>query len=133
LAEYLELNLTPYEALDLGQSALSNSLAAYAVFLSLAFAYLLAAYQVGAALSHLQVRLLTALFVVTIVLLIWSMSAYTSWAYVFSIIARGGKIERSVLATQSWVPVLLAVINALTVAACCSFMWDVRRVRTNKR
>jgi hypothetical protein len=118
--------MTQYEALDLAQSAYGNSLAAYAVFVSIVSAYLATAYLVGSELSRVQVRLLTVLFLVVISVVIWAVSAYISWGSVFATTALGESFEQSAMAPQSWVPALMAVIDVLAVAASVYFMWNVR-------
>ena len=118
--------MTPYEALDLAQSTFSNSLAAYAVFLSVVTGYLVTAYLVGSELSGAQVRLLTLLFLIIVLILIWSMSAYAYWGGEFSNMARPEGVERSAMAPQPWLPEFLAVVNSFTVAACIVFMWNIR-------
>jgi hypothetical protein len=125
--------MTEYEALDLAQSTFSNSLAAYAVFLSIVSGYLATAYIVGSKLSRIQVRLLTLLFLIVVAILIWSTSAYAYWGDVFSTVARGESRERTMMTPQSWLPAFLAIINTLTVIGCVFFMWNVRRAkRANK-
>ena len=54
--------MTPYEMADLAQSNFSNSIAAIALYITLVFAYLAAAYFVGKDLSRSQVTILNALF-----------------------------------------------------------------------
>ena len=50
--------MTPYELADLAQGNFSNSLAAIAIYLTLVFAYLAAAYFVGKDLTRTQVTIL---------------------------------------------------------------------------
>ena len=119
--------MTPYESLDLAQSAFSNSTAAYAIFLSIVTGYLVTAYLVGAELTQAQVRLLTALFLLVAVILIWSMSAYAYWGDRFSTLGRADGAERSLMSSQPWIPAFLALVNLFTVSACLVFMWNVRR------
>jgi hypothetical protein len=121
--------MTHYEALDLAQSTFSNSLAAYAIFLSIVSGYLITAYLVGSELSRIQVRLLTLLFLIVAAILIWSMSAYAYWGDAFSTVARGENRERTFMTAQSWLPAFLAVINSLTVIGCIFFMWNVRHTK----
>ncbi len=118
--------MTPYEALDLAQSTFSNSLAAYAILLTLVSGYLLTAYMVGAELTHVQVRILTLLFLIVAGILVWSMSAYAYWGEVFSSQARPASVARSVMGPQTWLPAFLAIVNIGTVIASMFFMWTVR-------
>ena len=118
--------MTPYELSDLAQSAFGNATANYAVFLSVVTGYLVTAYLIGAELTQVQVRLLTALFLVVAVILIWSMSAYVFWGERYSTLARPDGVQRSLMAPQPWVPVVLALVNLLTVTVCLFFMWNVR-------
>ncbi len=119
--------MTPYESLDLAQSAFSNGLASYAIFLSIVTGYLVTAYLVGRELSRMQVWLLTLLFLVVVSMLIWSMSAYTYWGEVFGSMARPEGVERSTMAAQPWLPAFVAIFNGATAVACLFFMWNVRR------
>ncbi len=119
--------MTPYESFDLAQSAFSNSIAAYAIFLSIVTGYLVTAYLVGAKLTQAQVRLLTALFLLVVVILIWSMSAYVYWGDRFSTLGRPDGAERTLMSPKPWIPAFLALVNLLTVAACLVFMRNVRR------
>ena len=118
--------MTQYEALDLAQSTFGNSIAAYAVFLSIVSGYLITAYLVGSKLSRAQVRLLTLLFLIIVSILIWSMSAYAYWGDAFSNIARPEGVEQSKMGTQPWLPAFLAAVNSFTVAAFIVFMWNIR-------
>ena len=126
-----------YDAWDLAQSAYGNTLAAYAIFLSITFGYLVAAYLVGREFTTTQFRLLTTLFLVVTATLIWSMSAYTYAGNAFSQLgnemveaARNERLPTAVWSTthvRSWIPEFFALINSLTVFGSIFFMWNVRR------
>jgi hypothetical protein len=119
-------SMSQYEVLDLAQSALSNSTASYAIFLSIVSGYLITAYLVGADLTRAQVRLLTTLFLIVTAVATWSMSGFLYWADQYSMMARGEGVARTIVSTQPFLPIVVATINILTVAGCLFFMWNIR-------
>jgi hypothetical protein len=126
-----------YDAWDLAQSAYGNSLAAYAIFLSITSGYLVTAYFVGRELTTTQFRLLTTFFLVVAATLIYSVSAYVYSGNEFSQLgremveaARNEHLPMSVWSTthvRSWIPEFMALINSLTIFGSIFFMWNVRR------
>lgn len=125
--------MTTYELADLSQSFFGNSIAAYAVFLTIVSGYLATAYVVGARLSVSQVRLLTTLFVLVMFFLIWTMSAYVYWGVEFALGAINAGTQAGIMKPSIWVPVVFAVLNLFTAAMCLVFMWNVRRSQTGSR
>jgi hypothetical protein len=122
-------SVSQYELFDLSQSALSNSMACYAIFLSIVSGYLITAYLVGADLTRGQVRLLTILFLTVTTLTMWGQSGFVHWADQWSATARGEGVSRTVFSTQPYLPLVLVAVNTLTIAACLLFMWNIRRRR----
>lgn len=118
--------MTPYELADLSQSYFGNSISAYAVFLSIVSGFLATAYLVGAKLTQFQVRVLTTLFSIVMLFLIWTMSAYVYWGVLFALGAHSNSDTTSVMLPSVWVPVVFAVINLFTAATCLLFLWNVR-------
>lgn len=118
--------MTPYELVDLAQSAFSNSIASYAIFLSVTTGYLVTTYMVGAELSQTQVRLLTVLFLFVVTIVTWGTSAYVYWGTRYSDLARPDDVERMLMSPQPWLPALVAIGNLFIVAGCLAFMWNVR-------
>ena len=118
--------MTPYELADLSQSFFGNSLSAYAVFLTIVSGFLVTAYTVGTKLTGSQIRLLTTLFLLVTIFLIWTMSSYVYWGVVFALGARPEGSPTGVMLPSVWVPVVFALINIFTVAMCLIFMWNVR-------
>lgn len=118
--------MSQYELLELAQSALSNSTASYAIFLSIVSGYLITAYLVGANLTRTQVGLLTILFLLVTAIATWAMSAFVYWADQYSTMARGESVPSTILSTQPFLPILVATVNILTVAGCLFFMWNIR-------
>jgi hypothetical protein len=119
-------SMSQYELLDLAQSALSNSTASYAIFLSIVSGYLITAYLVGSELTRAQVSLLTTLFLIVTALATWAMCAFNYWADQYSTMARGEGVASTIMSTQPFIPIMLAAINILTVAACLFFMRNIR-------
>ena len=118
--------MTPYEYVDLSQSAFGNSISSYAVFLSIVTGYLVTAYLVGAKLTRTQVSILTILFLIVMVFMIWAVSAYVYWGIQFGDQASPETAGRSFMSPRPFVPGLLALVNLFTVAMCLFFMWNVR-------
>lgn len=125
--------MTQYETLDLAQSAFSNSLAAYALFLSIVTGYLVTAHMAGRELDRGQVWLLTLLFLVVVSIAIWSVSAYVYWGGVYVSMSRLEGIEQSPMAPQSWLPAAMAIINCAIAIACLFFMWHLRHKSENRK
>ena len=121
--------MSQYELLDLAQSALGNSIASYAIFLSIVSGYLITAYLVGVDLTRGQVRLLTTLFLIVTSITTWGQSGFVYWADYWSATARGENVARTVFSTQPLLPLTLTIVNTLTIAACLVFMWAIRRRR----
>ena len=118
--------MSPYELADLAQSNFSNSIAVFAVLLSVITAYLVAAYVIGAELTKSQVSVLTTLFLYAVAILIWSQSAYVYWGDYFSSLTRSDGVERGLYSPKTWLPAVVAIGNLLIVVACLFFMWNVR-------
>jgi len=126
--------MTSYEAWDLAQSVYGNSLATYAIFLSITSGYLVTAYLVGRNLTTIQSGLLTAIFLIVTAILIWSMSAYAYYGNEYSLLGQelseaSGEEHLpiwSIMHVRSWLPGFLALVNFLTVLGCIIFMWNAR-------
>ena len=114
--------MTPYELTDLAQSNFSNSIAVYAIFLSVVTGYLVTAYLVGAELTKTQVSILTILFLFVMAILIWSQSAYVYWGGHFASLTRSDGWEPGLFSPKPWVPTFVAFVNFVTVTTCLLFM-----------
>ncbi len=118
--------MTPYEYLDLAQSAFSSSISSYAVFLSIISGYLVTAYLVGAKLTKTQISMLNTLFLLVVSFLIFSISSYVFWGTEFSSLAGQEGAERPLMAPRTWMSIVLALVNLFTAAICLVFMWNMR-------
>jgi len=118
--------MSPYELADLGQSNYSNSTALIAVFLSLSFAYLAAAYFVGSQLTRSQVIILNTLY-----LLFAGITAYGATAFLLGgakLINRSGFADpNNIFTPKIWVALFVGVCLLIAIGICVKFMWDVRR------
>jgi hypothetical protein len=117
--------MTPYEAYDLAQSLFSNGISAIAVYLSLTFAYLAAAYFIGKDLSRLQVTTLSTIFLLFSSITAWGAAAYTN-AAVQTLVRAGSNLD-SFYDAKPWVATLVGASCAVGTVMCLKFMWDVRR------
>ena len=109
----------------------ANAMTAFNIYLTVTFAYLLAAYFVGAKLSKLQTGLISGLFI---------FSAGSGWLAMF-IYLRRAAIFQDMLASESEIyartflmggkfwSVYMAILLALGMAVSLYFMYDIRRKR----
>jgi hypothetical protein len=117
--------MTPYEMADLAQSNFSNSIAAVALYITLVFAYLAAAYFVGKDLSRSQVTILNALFLTFSVLNSFGVAAYTNFGAHLAI-RSGFSNPDSFFAPRLWLAPMIGIFCLLGIAICLRFMWDLR-------
>jgi hypothetical protein len=117
--------MTPYEMADLAQSNFSNSLAAVALYITLVFAYLAAAYFIGKDLTRSQVTILNALFLTFSVLNSFGVAAYTHLAVRLAI-QSGSNNAASFFAPRLWVAPMIGICCLLGITICLKFMWDLR-------
>ena len=109
----------------------ANAMSAFNIYLTVTFAYLLAAYFVGAKLSKLQTGLISGLFI---------FSAGSGWLAML-IYLRRTVIFQDMLASESEIyvrtfliggkfwSVYMAILLALGMAVSLYFMYDIRRKR----
>ncbi len=109
----------------------ANAMSAFNIYLTVTFAYLIAAYLVGAKLSKLQAGLITGLFI---------FSAGSGWLAMV-IYLRRAAIFQDMLASESEIyartflmggkfwSVYMAILLAFGMAVSLYFMYDIRRKR----
>ena len=109
----------------------ANAMSAFNIYLTVTFAYLIAAYLVGAKLSKLQAGLITGLFI---------FSAGSGWLAMV-IYLRRAAIFQDMLASESEIyartflmggkfwSVYMAILLAIGMAVSLYFMYDIRRKR----
>ena len=124
--------MTTYEMADLSQNLFANSLSSFTVFLSVVFAYIVAAYLVGAQLTRTQVRMLTFVFVVVAILIVWSIAAYVSGGVNLDRLAHPDG-QDLFFAPQTWLPQFVIGIGLVILCVALRFMWDVRHPKTSNR
>lgn len=99
----------------------------FSIFLSLTFAYLTAAYFVGAALSGLQNAIVSGIYLLSTVLI---GSTAVGWSNAWSALhAREPTIlhEVAMFETVGWIETGVYVMLATITAASVFFMFDIRR------
>jgi cation transporter-like permease len=119
--------MSPYELLDLSQSNFSNSTAIIAVFLSLSFAYLAAAYFVGSKLTRSQVFILNTLYVIFA-----GITAYTAIAFsngAVKLMLRAGVDPDSFYTGRLWMVEFVGICLLVAIFMCLKFMWDIRHAK----
>ena len=124
--------MTTYELADLAQSNFANSTSAFAVLLSVVFAYIVSAYLVGAKLTRMQVRMLTFVFVIVAMLTGWSMAGYADGGTSLNRLAFPDSVGRF-FAPKNWIAPLIIGINMVIVLVALKFMWDIRHPKTSNR
>ena len=121
-----------YELADLAQNLFANSLSAFAVLLSVVFAYIVSAYLVGAKLTQMQVRMLTFVFVIIAMFIGWGMAAYINGGVVLNLLAfpdSGGRF----FGPKNWIAPLTLGMNMVIILVPLKFMWDIRHPKTSNR
>ena len=113
---------------DLAQSAFSNSIAAVAIYLTLVFAYLAAAYFVGKDLTRSQVTILNALFLTFSLLNSFGVAAYTNGGVQFAI-RSGFTNTANFFAPRLWLAPMIGICCLLGITICLKFMWDLRHTK----
>lgn len=120
--------MSPYEMMDLGQSNHSNATALIAVFLSLSFAYLAAAYFVGSKLTRAQVFILNTLYVLFAGITAYSVIAFSNGGV--KLLIRAGIADPNGFFTgKPWMVKFVGICLLVAIVMCLKFMWDVRRAR----
>jgi hypothetical protein len=120
--------MSPYELMDLGQSNHSNATALIAVFLSLSFAYLAAAYFVGSKLSRSQVFVLNTLYVIFAGISAYSATAFSNGG-VKLILQAGIANPDGFFTGQLWMVKFVGFSLVVSIVMCLKFMWDIRRAK----
>lgn len=125
----LDLTMTAYELADLAQSNFANGTSAFAVFLSVVSAYIVAAYLVGAKLTRIQSRIVTILFLLISIFNSWTIAAYASGGARLSQLASPDD-PNQFFRPGPWVAPLIGIACLLIVVMALKFMWDVRHPKT---
>ena len=124
--------MTTHGPCELAQSSFANATSAFAVFLSVVFAYIATAYLVGATLTRMQVRMLTFVFVILAMFIGWSMAGYANGGVLLNQLAfpdSGGRF----LGPKNWIAPLVLGMNMVIVLVALKFMWDIRHSKTSNR
>lgn len=120
--------MSAYELMDLGQSNFSNSTALIAVFLSLSFAYLAAAYFVGSKLNRPQVFILNTLYVLFAGITAYSATAFSNGGV--KLIRSAGIADPDGFFTgRPWMVKFVGICLLVAIVMCLKFMWDVRHAK----
>jgi hypothetical protein len=107
----------------------ANAMSAFNIYLTVTFAYLIAAYLVGAKLSKLQAGLITGLFIFSAGSGWLAMVLYLRRAAIFQdMLASESEIYAStfLMGGKFW-SVYMAILLAFGMAVSLYFMYDIRR------
>lgn len=121
--------MTAYELADLAQSSFSNATSAFAVFLSVVFAYIVTAYLVGAGLTRMQNRIVTSLFLLVSIFNSWAIAAYANGGVRLNRLAHPDNATHFFF-PGSWIAPLVGIACLLVIVMALKFMWDVRHAKT---
>ncbi len=100
------------------------------IYLSLLFGYCAAAYVAGRELSRFQVLIASALFVGAAELQIYAMSSWVSGAKSILIFISEINPELETGVIPAWARGFGMILWQLAIIACLSFMWSIRRQKT---
>lgn len=111
--------MTEYESAELTFSLIGYGMTAMALYFTVVSGYLIGAYVVGAELSKSQVWIVTSLFVVFAVSLVFGTFSFFSAASAFG--------ESSTDSVEYWLAPVIAVAEIAGIFASLKFMLDIRR------
>ena len=111
--------MTQAEIFELIQLAYSNSLASFAIFLTIVAAYLVAAFQAGAKLKFSELVIVNTLFVVMSCISIFTTAAFGLTAH--NLTAEIAEINPSI--NRYDYPLLLMLFGIAEVAAVLACLW----------
>jgi len=120
--------MSPYELSDLSQSNFSNATALIAVFLSLSFAYLAAAYFVGSKLTRSQVFILNTLYILFAGITAYSATAFSNGAVKLMLSASVADPD-NFFTGKLWMANFVGLCLLVAILMCLKFMWDVRQAK----
>jgi len=117
-----------YEVSELTMVQMSNFLTAFSVFLSVATAYIVAAYVVGTKLTRLQLAIVNCCFFIAATILGYLTSASFRVFYIWATLNAEGPVARSadgpLLVDFTWP---LAALLCVIVVGSFVFKYSVRR------
>ncbi|MCB1671100.1 MAG: hypothetical protein R3F41_07130 [Gammaproteobacteria bacterium] len=115
--------MTEYEIAELTFSLIGYGMTAMALYFTVVSGFLIGAYMVGAELSTSQVWIVTSLFVVFAVSLVFGTFSFFAAASSFG--------ESSRDSVEYWLAPVIGVAEFAGIGASLKFMFDIRRkVRT---
>ena len=120
--------MTEAEILELIQLAYSNSLASFAIFLTIVAAYLVAAFQAGAKLRFSELVIVNTLFVVMSSISIFTTSAFGLTGH--NLTAELAEIDPSTNRYDH--PLLLVLFGIAEVASVLACLWFMQGRRRGK-
>ena len=120
--------MSPAELAELAALGMENFLTSFSVFLSVAIAYIVAAYIVGDKLSTLQLSIVNSSFLISTIILGYLVAANFRVFFLFASANREGVVAQSgnrpILIDFTWpIGILLGVITL----GCIVFMFSVRK------
>lgn len=112
--------MTEYETLELTFSLISYGMTAMALYFTVVSGYLIGAYMIGAQLSRSQVWILTSLFIVFAISMVFGTFSFFAEASAFG--------ERSLSSLEYWLAPIIGLAEVAGIVASLKFMFDIRRV-----
>ena len=117
--------MTELELFEASQVALSNTLAAFAIFVTMVGAYLTAAYFVGKSLTGSQLLIINFTFVVSMLGMTFVIFAFSSIG--FEYFDQSQQVNSSLsFSPPSWIKYFNLGIDLAMIVGCIKFMWDIR-------
>ena len=111
--------MTEYETAELTFSLIGYGMTAMALYFTVVSGYLIGAYMVGAELSRSQVWIVTSLFVVFALSLVFGTFSFFAAASSYG--------ERPTDSVEYWLAPIIGLAEIAGIAASLKFMFDIRR------
>ena len=122
--------MTEAELVEHAQMAFGNAIAAFTVIFTMLSAYLVVAYFVGKKLSFSQVAIINTFFTISVVWMIFSEVGFFAGGIQSTLEVFDINPSRALMPLHPSMPLYLAGIDFLILAACLKFMWDIRHPKT---
>ena len=121
--------MTEAELVSAAQASWANVIALIAIMLSILSAYLVVAYMAGNKMTHSQAVIVSSLFVLVSIFLLWGSFVLVQRAIEMATLAIDMSTQRTLGPTPN-VARAIVIIFGICSLASLKFMWDVRHPKT---
>ena len=121
--------MTEAELITAAQAGWSNVISLIAILISVLSGYLVVAYLAGADMTRSQNVIVTSLYLLISIFILWSMFTLVERSNEMAMLAIDMSKQRT-LGPKGYVAHPIAIVFAICTVASIKFMWDVRHPKT---